>query len=179
MKEGVTRVAPLRAGEVDFANYVPRESIERLSRDPQIQGFRVIDSQRIGTWLNQRKVPFRDVRGQRAVLGYGIDRPGIAKTALFGLAQPLWSFVAPGSRGQIDFGEQFPYAPEKARALLQEAGDDEMNPLPYTIMTHGAEATLATIATILKTQLAKIGVKITVEVLERPIFLRRLMSDWD
>jgi hypothetical protein len=36
MKEGVPRVTALRAGEVDFANYVPREHVERLSRDPQL-----------------------------------------------------------------------------------------------------------------------------------------------
>jgi ABC-type oligopeptide transport system substrate-binding subunit len=54
----------------------------------------------------------------------GIDRPVIAKTALLGQAQPLWSLVPPGSRGQIDFGEQFPYDSEEARTLLKEAGDD-------------------------------------------------------
>jgi peptide/nickel transport system substrate-binding protein len=181
MKEGVTRVTALRAGEVDFANYIPRESIERLSRDPQLYVLRGRETQRIGTWFNQRKVPFQDVRVRRAVLGYGIDRHAIAKTALLGLAQPLWSFVPPGSRGQIDFGEQFPYDPEKARALLKEAGYDEEKPLQYTIMTHGAEAALATIATIMKTQYAKLGVDVTVEVLDRPIFLRRLTRDrdWD
>ena len=48
-------------------------------------------------------------------------------------------------------------------------------------MTHGAEASLPTIATIMKTQLAKIGVDVTVEVLDRPIFLRRITRDrdWD
>ena len=48
-------------------------------------------------------------------------------------------------------------------------------------MTHAAEAALPTIATIMKTQLAKIGVEVTVEVIDRPIFLRRLVTDrdWD
>jgi ABC-type transport system substrate-binding protein len=98
-----------------------------------------------------------------------------------GLAQPLWSFGQPGSRGHLDFGEQFPYDHGKARALPKEAGYDEKNPLRYTIITHGAEASLATIATIMKTQFAKIGVEVTVEVLDRPIFLRRLTRDrdWD
>ena len=36
MKEGVTRVTALRTGEVDFANYFPREYMERLARDPEI-----------------------------------------------------------------------------------------------------------------------------------------------
>jgi peptide/nickel transport system substrate-binding protein len=139
------------------------------------------ETQRITLAFNQKKPPFTDVRVRRAVLGYGIDRQAIAKTALLGQAQPLWSFVASGSRDHIDFGEQFPYAPEKARALLKEAGYDEKHPLRYTIMTHSAEAALPTIATIMKTQLAKIGVEVTVEVIDRPIFLRRLTTDrdWD
>jgi peptide/nickel transport system substrate-binding protein len=82
------------------------------------------DTQRISTAVNQKNPIFKDVRVRQAVLGYGIDRPAITKTALLGQAQPLWSFVPPGSRGQIDFGEQFPYDPEKARTLLKEAGYD-------------------------------------------------------
>jgi ABC-type transport system substrate-binding protein len=46
-------------------------------------------------------------------------------------------------------------------------------------MTHGAEAALPSIATIMKTQYAKPGVEVTVEVIDRPIFLRRLTRDRD
>jgi peptide/nickel transport system substrate-binding protein len=181
MKEGVTRVAALRAGEVDFANYVPREHVERLARDAQIQILRGKDTQRTQSYFNLRNPLFRDVRVRRAVLGYGIDRQAIAKTALLGQAQPLWSFVPPGGRDHLDFGEQFPYDPTKAKSLLKEAGFDAKNPLRYTLMTHSAEAALPTIATIMKTQLAKIGVDVTIEVIDRPVFLRRLVTDrdWD
>jgi peptide/nickel transport system substrate-binding protein len=79
--------------------------------------------------LNLQYSPFKDVRVRRALLDYGIDRQAIAKTPLLGQARPLWSFVPPGSRGHIDFGEQFPYDPEKARALLKEAGLGQQNPL--------------------------------------------------
>jgi peptide/nickel transport system substrate-binding protein len=103
----------------------PREHVERLTRDPQLYVLRVKDTQRISTAVNQKNPIFKDVRVRQAVLGYGIDRPAITKTALLGQAQPLWSFMPPGSRGQIDFEEQFPYDPEKARALLKEAGYDQ------------------------------------------------------
>src|SRR5919108_543255 len=179
MKEGVTRVTALRTGEVDFASYVPREHAERLTRDPQIKVLRGKDTQRVQSFFNLRNPLFQDVRVRRAVLGYGIDRQSIAKTALLGQAQPLWSFVPPGGRDHIDFGEQYPYDPEKAKALLKEAGYDEKNPLRYTLMTHGAEPALPTIATIMKTQYAKLGVEVTVEVIDRPIFLRRLTADRD
>jgi ABC-type transport system substrate-binding protein len=120
----VTRVTTLRTGEVDFANYLPREYIERLNKDPQIRVLKGMDTQRVGTFLNRRKAPFTDAWVRRALLGFGIDRHAIAKTALWGQAQALWSFVPPGGKDHIDFGEQFPYDSEKAKALLKEAGFD-------------------------------------------------------
>jgi ABC-type transport system substrate-binding protein len=181
MKEGITRVTALRTDEVDFANWIPSEHVERLSKDPQLQVIRGRDAQRAQTYFNLRKPAFQDVRVRRALLGYGLDRHAIAKTALLGLAQPLWSFVPPGAKGHIDFGDQFAYDPETAKTLLKEAGYDEKNPLRYTLMTNAAEASLPTIATIMKTQYAKLGVEVMVEVLDRPLFLRRLTRDrdWD
>jgi ABC-type transport system substrate-binding protein len=185
MKDGTTRATALRAGEVDFVNYVPKEMVERLSKDPKIQVLRGPDTQSVNISFNNAKKPFDDVRVRQALGGYGIDRQAIAKIAMLGLGQPLWSFVPPGGKDHIDFGEEFPYDPEKAKALLKAAGFDEHNPLKYTIITHGAEPSLPTIATIIKTQLARIGVQVLVEVLDRPIFLKKLTSanpadrDWD
>jgi hypothetical protein len=168
MKEGVTRVAALRTGEVDFANYIPAEHMERLARDPQIQVIRGRDTQRIQCFFDLRKPVFHDVRVRRALLGYGLDRQAIAKTALLGLAQPLWSFVPPGSKGRIAFGDQFPHDPEKAKALLKEAGYDEQNPLRYTLMSHAAEAALPSVATIMKARYA-----------DRPVCCRGTGYLWD
>ena len=181
MKEGVTRATALRTAEVDFANYIPREHVERLVKDPNLQVFRGKDMQRVQSFFNLLKPMFQDVRVRQALLGYGIDREAIVKTALLGQGQPLWSFVPPGGKDHIDFGEIYPYNPDKAKALLKEAGFGDRNRLHYTIMTHSAEPALPTIATIMKTQLAKLGVDVTVEVLDRPVFLRRLTKDrdWD
>jgi len=185
MKDGITRATALRAGEVDFVNYVPKEMVERLSKDPKIQVLQGPATQAVNISFNNAQKPFDDVQVRLALGGYGVDRQTIAKTALLGLAQPLWSFLPPGSKDHIDFGEEFPYNPEKAKALLREAGFDTNNPLRYRIMTYGADPSLPTVATIIKTQMAQLGVEATVEVLDRPIFLRRLTSpnpadrDWD
>jgi hypothetical protein len=61
--------------------------------------------------------------------------------------------------------------------LLKEAGYEEKNPLRYTIVTHGAEVALPTIATLVKTPYAKLGA--AVEIINRPIFLRGLTKDLD
>jgi glutathione transport system substrate-binding protein len=181
MKDGITRATALRTGEVDFLNYVPKEMVERLSKDPKIRVLKGLDTQHVNISFHNSRKPFDDVRVRQALAGYGIDRHAIAKTAMLGLAQPLWTFVPPGGKDSIDFGDEFPYNPQKAKALLKEAGFDEKNPLKYTIMTHGAEPSLPTIATIIKTQLAQIGVEVTIEVIDRPVFLRRLTTDrdWD
>ncbi len=179
MKDGITRVTALRAGEVDFANAVPREHVERLAKDPQIRVLRGRETQRVTAAFNLKHLAFTDVRVRRALGGYGIDRHAIVKTALLGLGQPLWSFVPHGAKDHIDFGEDYPYDPEKARALLKEAGYDEKHPLRLSLMAHAAEAALPTVATILKTQYAKLGVEVTVEVIDRPIYLRRLTRDRD
>ena len=176
MKEGVTRATALRAREVDFVTVFPREHADRVAKDPKIELYRGLDTAHVFIPFNNQRPPFTDARVRIALMGYGIDRNAIAKTALLGYGNPLWSGIPEGSKDHVDFPEMYPYNPEKAKALLKEAGFDEKNPLKYTIMTHGAEPALPTIATIIKTQLAKVGVDVTVEVLDRPIFLRRLTT---
>jgi peptide/nickel transport system substrate-binding protein len=174
MKDGVTRATALRAGEVDFVNLVPIEHVDRLSKDPKTHVLRGPETATIFLVANNGRKPFDDVRVRQATIGYGIDRRVIAKSALLGLASPLVSFVPPGTLGHKDFLELYPYNPEKAKSLLKEAGFDERNPLKYALMTHGANPVLPTIATIIKTQLANSGVEVNVEVLDRPVFLKRI-----
>jgi ABC-type transport system substrate-binding protein len=176
MKEGVTRATALRTGEVDFVTVFPREHADRVAKDPKVRLYRGLDTAHVFIPFNNQRKPFDDARVRIALMGYGIDRRVIAKTALLGYGNPLWSGIPEGSKDHVDFPEMYPYNPEKAKALLKEAGFDDKNPLKYTIMTHGAEPALPTIATIMKTQLANIGVEVTVEVLDRPIFLKRLTT---
>jgi len=176
MKEGVTRATALRAGEVDFVTVFPREHADRVAKDPKIHLHRGLDTAHVFIPFNNQRKPFDDPRVRIALMGYGIDRLAIAKTALLGYGNPLWSGIPQGSKDHVDFPEMYPYNPEKARALLKEAGFDAQNPLKYTIMTHGADPALPTITTVIKTQLAQIGVEVTIEVLDRPVFLKRLTT---
>ena len=119
MKDGITRATALRAGEVDFLNYVPKEMVERISKDPKLQLLRGQDTQSVNISFNNGKKPFDDVRVRQAVGGYGIDRHAIAKTAMLGLGQALWSFVPPGGKDYIDFEEEFPYNLCESQSLAE------------------------------------------------------------
>jgi len=175
MKDGITRATAIRAGEVEFVNEVPLEHAELLARDAKIETFRGLDAAKIYIPLNTQRKPFDDLRVRQAIGGYGIDRAAIAKMAFLGFAQPLVGVIPPGTRGHEDINEMYPYAPERAKALLKEAGFDANNPVEYTLMTHGAYPPLPTVATVMKTQLESLGaVKVKVEVIDRPIFLKRI-----
>lgn len=176
IKDGVTRVAALRAGEVDFVNWVPREHAKRLEQDRKIHLWRGPESTGVFIVPTLSRKPWDDLRVRRAVMGYGLDREAIARTALLGYGRPLMSILSHGLRGHVGLLEMYPYNPDKAKALLKEAGFDEKNPLRYTVITHAADPVLPTISTIMKTQLEKIGVHISVEVLDRPVFLKRHLS---
>ncbi|HXH11025.1 MAG TPA: ABC transporter substrate-binding protein [Alphaproteobacteria bacterium] len=181
MKDGVTRATALRAGEVDFVNEVPLEHAERLADDSAIHVYRGLDASKIYIPFNVQRKPFDDLRVRQALAGYGISRQTISKVAFLGLAQPLLGIIPPGTRGHQDILEMYPFNPGKAKALLKEAGFDERKPLEYTIMTHGAYPPLPTVATVIKTQLESLGsVKVKVEVIDRPIFLKRIREhDFD
>jgi ABC-type transport system substrate-binding protein len=81
--------------------------------------------------------------------------------------------IPPGARGHVDFPERYPYNPAQAQALLQEAGFDARNPLRYPMLTNPFNTT---VATIMKSQLAKIGVEMTMEVPDHPAFIKRQLA---
>jgi peptide/nickel transport system substrate-binding protein len=173
MKDGVTRATALRAGEVDYVSWLPREHVDRVAKASKIQVWTGKGSATAFSAFNVSRKPFDDQRVRVALAGYGIDRRAIAKAALLGHGGPQWGFLPPGAKGFQDLSEVYPYDPEKAKALLKEAGFDEQNPLQYSLITHAGESALPTMATIMKTQLGKVGVQLNVEVLDRPIYLKR------
>ena len=173
MKDGVTRATAIRAGEVDYVSWLPREHADRVAKVPKIHVMTGKGSSTAFSAFNVSRKPFDDPRVRIALTGYGIDRRAIAKAALLGHGGPQWGFLPPGAKGFKDLSEVYPYDPEKAKALLKEAGFDAQNPLKYSLITHAGETALPTMATIMKTQLAKVGVELNVEVLDRPIYLKR------
>jgi len=74
LEDGVTRVTALRAGEVDFVNWVPREHAKRLEQDAKIQLWRGPETTGVFLVPTLSRTPWDDLRVRRAVMGYGLDR---------------------------------------------------------------------------------------------------------
>ena len=91
-------------------------------------------------------------------------------------ATPTVSILSPGVEDYLDLNEMYPYDPAKARGLLKEAGYDANNPLEFEVLTNNDAAFFADIATLLKSQMEKIGVKVNIVMTDKPAWLDRFTS---
>jgi len=116
--------------------------------------------------------PF-EVLEVRQALNYGVNVKEIVDNWLAGYGQRYGSWVNPPNHNPAL--EPWPYDPDRARELLVEAGytDGFTTTLAIPIGLYNQEAAIAQSIAL---QLAEIGVNVTVEEFEWPIYVRRLLS---
>ena len=163
INDPAARVAALLAGDVDA---VPRldapQSLKQFQADKR---FTVAIGSTAGKGImtiNNRKKPFDDVRVRRALM-HAIDRKAFIDGVLEGLAQPIGSHMAPTDAGYVDLTGVYAYNPEKAKALLKEAGvatplDVTLTLPPPQYARKGGE--------VIAAQLAKVGINAKIENVE-------------
>lgn len=119
--EPTARVAALLNNEVDMIVVVPPDAIESIKSNPDLvyeQG------PSLHYWfiqLNTAAPPFDDVRVRQAV-NYAVNKEGLANDILAGSAVPATQPMPAANWSYNPEIEGYPYDPEKARALLEEAG---------------------------------------------------------
>jgi peptide/nickel transport system substrate-binding protein len=122
ISDPAARVAALLAGDLDgVRNLDAPQGVKQLQADAR---FTVTLGSTAGKGImtiNNKKKPFDDVRVRRA-LAHAIDRKAFIDGVLEGLGTPIGSHFAPTDAGYVDLTGMYPYDPEKAKALLKEAG---------------------------------------------------------
>jgi ABC-type transport system substrate-binding protein len=183
LADPMTQVSALRAGEVDLINSLSPELVRVVEKDRNLTVLTGPETTPMVAILNVSKPPFDDLRVRKAIGCYGVDRIEIVQKALLGLATPMVGMAGPGVKGYVDLMRLCPYNPEQARALLKEAGYDEKNPLRFSITTNSEKAVFANIATLLKSQYAKLGAEAKVDVKDKVTWMSemvgKLRCTWD
>ena len=119
--EPTARVAALLSGEVDMIVVVPPDSIDVIKADANLT---YEQGPSLHYWfiqLNTKARPFDDVRVRQAA-NYAVDKEGLANDVLQGSAVPATQPMPAANWSYNPNVEGYPYDPERAKALLEEAG---------------------------------------------------------
>jgi peptide/nickel transport system substrate-binding protein len=122
INDPAAQVAALLAGDVDgMPRFGALQALKQFQADKR---FTVEIGSTAGKGImtiNNKRKPFDDVRVRRALM-HAIDRKAFIDGVLEGLGKPIGSHFAPTDAGYVDLTGVYPYDPEKAKALLKEAG---------------------------------------------------------
>ncbi len=114
--------AAMMAQDIDaFAGYPAPENLPQFEADPRFQV--LVGSTEGETILStNNKMPPLDNLKVRQAIAHAINRQEIIDGAMFGLGTPIGTHFAPHNPDYVDLTGMSEYDPEKARALLAEAG---------------------------------------------------------
>ncbi len=152
--EAIIRALELRKGTVDIAlNVLPADMAEELRESP---GLRLMDSE--GTnyqylAFNLQDPAFRDVRVRRAI-AHAVDRQAIVESLWRDHARLADSILPPTNWAYFDGVTRYAYDPDRARAILDEAG---ITDLSFTYSTSTDETGLL-VASVIQQQLREVGI---------------------
>ena len=159
-----TRIQSLRAGEVQLVGTLPWD------KAPELEGIRGIQIHKTAAnsyehfSLNEKTVvAFRDKRVRQA-LAYAIDRESLTKTILYGLTPIIHSPVQPMSWAFNPNVRQYAHDPDRARALLAEAGYKDR--LSFTLMTMAGNVVRERMAQAIQAQLKDVGVDMKIQLFD-------------
>ena len=168
--------AAVMAEDVDvFAGYPAPENVPQFEADPR---FQVIVGNTEGETIlstNNKMPPFDNVKVREA-MAHAIDRQAIIDGAMFGLGTPIGTHFAPHNPDYVDLTAGSAYDPEKAKALLAEAGFAEgftttLKLPPPSYARRGGE--------IIAAQLREVGIQTEITNLEWAQWLEEVFKGKD
>ena len=163
VRDPTVRVLKMLRHEADLVQGdLPPELVAYLRSQPSVQVKEVPGVNYSYLGFNLQDPLLRDLRVRRAVT-LAIDRDSIVRQALVGGSRPATAILPPEHWAGNAQLPPYPYAPEKARALLQQVGV----PLPLKLVYKtSTDAQRVRLATILQAQMRPAGIELEIRSLD-------------
>jgi len=169
-----TRIAEMLSGGLDVMVEVPPDSLQQFRDDA---AFKVYEQAGPHLWfliLNAKEGPFAKKEIRQAA-NYAINKEALVDNILQGTAEVAAGPTPPAfAWAHNDTLEPYPYDPEKAKELLEEAGYDG-SPLTFYV-TEGGSGMLDPVAmgTAIQADLEAVGMDVSIETYEWNTFLGKV-----
>lgn len=174
--EGSTRVASLLAGETQIIEEVPMDLIDAVKRSAKAEIASVESTVGLIFTYDTRKPPFDNPKVREA-LNYAVNKELILDKLLYGNGTVLQG--QPITSNTFGFNprlQAYPYNPEKARAMLKEAGYP--NGFSTSITTRsGKYLSDVDICNVVAGNLREVGINATVNVVEGGVFSKMIKAE--
>jgi peptide/nickel transport system substrate-binding protein len=184
-----TEFMELKAGNVDFMGLTPLQYLRQTSTPDFAEKYAKYKYLADGyTFLgfNLAKAPFNDVKVRQA-FAYAIDKQEIIKGVLMGLGEEAVGPYKPGTKWFNANVTRCPYDPNKAKALLKEAGFEDRNkdgvvekdgrPLSFTLVTNQGNPLREKTAQIIQERLKAVGIQAKIRIIEWTSFLKNYVDN--
>lgn len=170
-----TALAELKAGNVDAIKKVMPAQIAEVRADGSLKVIEVPVNVIHYAGFNITSEPWQNVKLRQA-LNYAVDRDTIAGKLLQGLESPADGVIPPSMPGHQDNAMPYTYDPEKAKALLAEAGYPEGQGLPPLVLACMGDGLAPEVAQAMQASFAAIGVEVELQVLEQGVFMEGMQG---
>jgi len=150
-----TRMLAVQAGQLDAAIYVPFSRVAELKKDANLTVVTNPSTREDHLLLNQEHAPLDNVKVRQAI-DFAIDKQTIVDAVTFGQGEVANSYIPRGSLYHIEDNGARGYDPEKAKALLAEAG---AGPITLNYVVNAGNEVDEQIAVLLQQQLGAVGIQ--------------------
>jgi peptide/nickel transport system substrate-binding protein len=166
-----TRVAEMLSGGIDVLLETPPDNVAQFRSDAAYQVKEAVGPHVWYVMLNAKDGPFADKRVRQAV-NYAVNKESLVTDVLQGTAEVSAGPIPPAFNWAYDETLQpYPYDPEKAKALLKEAGAEGAK-LTF-LVTEGGSGMLDPVpmGTAIQADLAAVGLDVEIKTYEWNTFL--------
>jgi peptide/nickel transport system substrate-binding protein len=166
----------LQTGDIDIiSNLTTPSSLAELEADPGFNATSGTSTGEVVLGFNQAR-PVLQSLAVRQAINHAIDSQGLMDTVWAGQGRLIGTMVAPSDPYYEDLSQTYPYDPDRARELLATAGATDLE-LSLRVASDLPYAPPA--AQYIASQLAAVGITVTVEEIDWNRWLSEVFQDGD